>query len=144
MKKWMILAISVLILAILGAGLGYKYIYNKPHRDYDRAAPDFILSSAELFSSYLSAREDSENLYNGKVIQISGKFSSIEQADSLHIIVFALQEGMFGDEGIRCTLLPGYVPVANALKDQEMVTVKGYCTGYNDTDVIMVKCSIVN
>lgn len=144
MKKWMLIMISLLVLGVLGAGLGYKYIYNKPHRNFDQAEPDFILSSTELFASYLSEREVAEQNYNGKVIQIEGEFSSLEHADSLHIVVFVMQDGMFGDEGIRCTLLPRYVDMAKNLEDQKMVTLKGYCTGYNDTDVILEKCSIVD
>lgn len=143
MRKWIIIAISLLVLGIIGAGIGYKYVYNKPHRDFDQATPDHVLSSAELFSSYLTDRTASENKYNGKVIQISGKLTSLEHTDSLHIVVFAMQEGMFGDEGIRCTLLPKYAGEAHNYSSNDLIMLKGYCTGYNDTDVILEQCSIL-
>jgi hypothetical protein len=67
----------------------------------------------------------------------------VETPDSLTIVVFALGEGMFGDEGIRLTMLDNHSQAAIALLKDASATLKGYCTGYNGTDVILEKCSIV-
>jgi len=40
-------------------------------------------------------------------------------------------------------MLDNYRDDALALQKDQMVTIKGYCTGYNDTDVILEKCSII-
>lgn len=143
MNKWVIIIGTLLILGIIGGIVGYKYVYNKPHRNYETAVADYSVSCEELFTSYNSSVSEAETKYNGKVLEINGVLSEIEAVDSLTIVVFSLQEGMFGDEGIRCTLLSNYKKAAENLVVGKRVTIKGYCTGYNDTDVILEKCSII-
>ena len=73
-----------------------------------------------------------------------GKLSKIEASDSLVTAVFVFGQGDFGDEGIRCSMLPKYSFEAGKLQPDGEIKVKGYCTGYNETDVILEKCSIIN
>lgn len=143
MKRWMFIVTSILILGILGALLGYKFIYNKPHRNYETASVDYAISCEALFAEFINSRAEAENKYNGKVLEINGILSVVENPDSLSIVVFALQEGIFGDEGIRCTLLSNYRDKTKSLQAGDRVTIKGYCTGYNDTDIILEKCSLI-
>ena len=143
MNKWIKITMVLLILGIGAAVLGYFFIYNKPHRDYEKATADFQVSGETLFSAYVSDRSAAETKYNGKVLEVTGPVSAVESRDSLTIVVFVMGEGMFGDEGIRFTLLDHYKEAASALASDQMVTIKGYCTGYNETDVILEKCSII-
>ncbi len=143
MKKWLIVLLVLFVLGLTGAGLVYKYIYNKPHRNFEMAKPDFVLPAKELFESYRNMRKDAEQKFNGKVLDISGKLKSVEVSDSLVIVVFTFAEGLFGDEGIRCTMLPKYNAEAEDLSPDAAIEIKGYCTGYNDTDVILEKCSLI-
>jgi len=142
MNKWIKILSILVIIGILAAFAGYKFIYNKPHKDYEKAEADFKIDSKALFSAFTTNRVESEQKFNGKVLEISGKISSIEEIDSLVILVFAIQEGMFGDEGIRCTMLSKFNEKTVGLVAGSQVRIKGYCTGYNDTDIIMEKCSI--
>ena len=142
MKTWVKILLILIVLGIIGAGLGYKFIYNKPHRDYEKAKADFTLPAKDLFEAYRNSKQEAEQKYNGKVIDISGKIKSVEDVDTLVIVVFAFSEGMFGDEGIRCTMLPKYKPADLKIMVNSVVDLKGYCTGYNDTDVILEKCSL--
>jgi hypothetical protein len=50
---------------------------------------------------------------------------------------------MFGDEGIRCIMLQNQNKKLQGFASQDIITIKGYCTGYNDTDVIIEKASII-
>ena len=50
---------------------------------------------------------------------------------------------MFGDEGIRCIMLPNQNELMKKYGTSTLITIKGYCTGYNDTDVIIEKASVV-
>jgi len=77
-----------------------------------------------------------------KVIVISGLVSHLESPENMTIAVFALEQGIFGDEGIRCTMLPNHSENILLYAGKE-IKIKGYCAGYNDTDVILEKCSIV-
>jgi hypothetical protein len=58
--------------------------------------------------------------------------------------VFIFDEGMFGEEGVRCTMLDSQNEKMDKDHAGTEVRVKGYVTGYNDTDVILEKCSIIN
>ena len=142
MSKWIKIIAVLFILGILAGILGYVFVYNKPHKDYEHARAEYIMTGQELFSHYVANRSEAEGKYNGKVLEVSGRVSSVESPDSLTVVVFALSQGIFGDEGIRFTMLDNYRERANALQENEPVTIKGYCTGYNDTDVILEKCSI--
>jgi hypothetical protein len=142
MKKWLKITIIVSLAGLIGAGLGYKYVYNKPHTNYEKANPDFNLLGQDLFSQYRSKQAEAEQMYNGKVLLVSGILNKIETPDSLTVAVFVLDEGLFGEEGIRLTMLPKFASETNSYLNQNVV-LKGYCTGYNGTDVILEKCSIV-
>ena len=143
MNKWIKIIIALFIIGIIAAGLGYKFIYNKPHRDFEKAKPDFTLEAKELYYNFKNTKSESEQKYNGTVILISGLIKSVEISDSMVIAVFAFEEGMFGDEGIRCTMLPGYNEPVKSLKPDDEVRLKGFCSGYNETDVIMEKCTLL-
>jgi hypothetical protein len=143
MKKWIIILGTLFIAALIGAGIGYKYVYNKPHPDYEKAESDYIITAKELYYEYVNERTESEQKYNGKVIELTGLLNDIELHDSLAIAVFIFEEGMFGDQGIRATFLDKYIADAAKMKSNDIIKIKGYCTGYNDTDVILEKCSIL-
>lgn len=142
MNKWLKIIIGLAIAGTIAAGLGYKFIYNKPHKNYEKATPDYGLTTHELFSEFRNERQDSEQKYNGKVIVIAGILDKIETVEDMTIAVFVLEEGMFGDEGIRCTMLTNHVENIESFIGKN-IKLKGYCTGYNETDVILEKCSIV-
>ena len=141
MSKWYKIIAVFVILGALGGILGYYFVYNKPHTDYEKAAPDYRITGQQLFHEFTDNATLAQQAYNGKVLEVSGTVTSVENPDSLTIVVFALNEGLFGDEGIRFTMLEAYHKDANALHPGDAITIKGYCTGYNDTDIILEKCS---
>ena len=143
MKKLLMIVGILAVAGIIGGMYGWFFVYNKPHRDYEKAKADYVVTAGECYQKYAGGT-DVECEYTGKVLQISGKPSLVEQADSLVILAFVFNEGMFGDEGIRCTMLPAYNETTLALNTDRGVTVKGFCSGYNGTDVVLEQCSIVN
>jgi hypothetical protein len=140
MKKLVKIIGVLAILGILGAAYGWFFVYNKPHVNYEKAEPDAVLSAKECYQAF--SAENSENL--GKVLLLNGVPTAVEQQDSMVIVVFAFNQGMFGDEGIRCTMLPNHNKTALALDFSKEIKIKGKCQGYNGTDVILEHCSIVN
>lgn len=144
MKKWMKIVAVLAILGIAAAAAGYFFVYNKPHTNYEKMDADFSLNASDLFNEFKTNKSMAEPKYNGKVVEINGMLTKVEESDSLIIAVFVFDQGMFGDEGIRCTMLPKY---KNHLKNTQLgsqIQLKGYLTGYNDTDVIFEKCSITS
>jgi hypothetical protein len=142
-KKLIIAAIALFAIGLVSAGLVYQFVYNKPHRDYERAKPVFIIAATDLFDSFRTDREKAEKKYNGQVVLLSGKLDKIEVSDDLVTGVFVFGQGMFGDEGIRCTMLPQHAPGLKSIPEGSDVQIKGFLTGYNDSDVILEKCSII-
>ena len=127
---------------IVAAIMFYQFVINKPHPDYETKKTDFALTAKDLYEQYAANKKTAEEKYNGKVLEISGTFKSIEKNDSLAVVVFSFKEGMFGDEGIRCTFLPKFTAKVNGLNKNSVTRIKGFCSGFNDTDVIMEKCSL--
>jgi len=115
MKTWLKILIGLAVLGIIAAVLVYVFVYNKPHPDYEKLEAAFSLSPQELYTAYTGSKEDSQKKYNGQLIELTGALNKIETADSLVIAVFVFNQGMFGDEGVRCTMLPKYNQVAKTL-----------------------------
>jgi hypothetical protein len=143
MRTWLKILIVLFVVGLISAFLVYKYVYNKPHPDFESMSPDYSLSAQELYSNFTSDKTTSETKYNGKVIEISGALSKVETTDSLVIAVFALNQGVFGDEGVRCSMLKKYHDETKLIAPGTQVKIKGYCTGFNDTDVIVEQCGII-
>lgn len=142
MKTWIKIVLAIVLIGIIAALLGYFFIYNKPHKDYEKAKPAFTLPAKELYDAFVSRKDESSAKYNDQVILLSGRVSKIEATDSLVIAVFVFNQGMFGDEGIRCTFLPKYNETARKILPDSEIRVKGYCAGFTDTDVILEQCSL--
>ena len=143
MSKIIKILIGLAIVGILTAVYVWFFVYNKPHMDVAHAKADFSQPAGQLYSEFKQNKEATSAKYNGKVLEISGQLSKIEEADTLMTAVFVFEQGMFGDQGVRCALLPDQFEKAKSMKADSPVTVKGYCTGFNDTDVILEKVSFV-
>lgn len=142
MKTWVKILLGLVIVGIIGIVLGYFFIYNKPHPHYDTMKPAFTLTAQELYDSFKRNSTEAQQKYNGQVIEINGSIAKKEMTDSTTVLVFVFEQGMFGDLGVRCTILEKYRDLAQNLTDGATVKVKGYCTGYTD-DVILEQCSII-
>jgi len=143
MKNWIKILIVMIIFGAIGAWAGYTFMYNKAHTDFEKADAEYSMSAKQLFDEFRNDAETAGAKYNGKVIELSGTPTKVEEADSLVIAVFAFDEGMFGAEGVRVTMLPNH---AETLRKYSLTTdlkLKGFCPGYNGTDVIIESGSVV-
>lgn len=143
MKKFLKIILILAAVGIVAAILVYKFYINKPHADIEKAKPEFVLSAQDLYNEFKNDLAATSTKYNGKVLELTGNLTKIEKPDTLVLMVFVFNEGMFGDEGVRCTMLPNHNEKALALLPGALVKVKGYCAGFNDPDVILEKCSVV-
>ena len=142
MKIKLILLI-LLIIGITAAAYVYFFVWNKKHPDFRELPADIFMNAEQLYSDFARQADSASQEYNGKILQIHGDITRIEKVDSLTIAVFVYNEGMFGDEGIRCTFL---TPVGDSLSTDDNLIgqdIKGFCSGFNETDVILEKCSLV-
>ncbi len=143
-KRWILLAGSLAIVGIIAAILIYVFVYNKPHPDYLKADSDYSITAADLFVEFQSDAQAANKKYNGKILAVKGSLDSVETTENQTIAVFAIEEGLFGDEGIRMSMLPESSTQLTQITPGSEIVIKGYCTGFNETDVIMEHCSIIN
>jgi hypothetical protein len=102
------------------------------------------MAATDLYKEFTADKAGAGTKYNGKVIIVTGNLTKTENTDTLVTSVFVFNQGMFGDEGLRCTMLPKYREQAGKIPPGSEIKIKGYCTGFNDSDVILDKCSIIN
>lgn len=143
MKTWIKILLVLGVVGIAAAFLVYHFVINKPQPDFEKIKPEYSLNAGALFNEFKTNKQNAHRLYNGKMIEITGKLARVESADTLTIAVFVFNQGMFGDEGIRCILMKKFTSDAKKLKPDGFIRIKGYCTGFNDTDVIMEHCSLI-
>jgi len=141
MKTWIKIVLGLAVIGIIGAVMGYIFIYNKPHPDYEHLKADFTLQAQVLFDEFVTDNMAANQKYNGKMVELTGPITRMEITDSLTTAVFVFRQGDFGDEGIRCTVLPKFTEMAQNLQPGSVIKIKGYCTGYTG-DVIFEQCSI--
>jgi hypothetical protein len=142
-KKLLIILGILFVLGVVAAFLVIKYVINKPHPNYAVVKPDMEVRAKRLWTDFSSNQEIANKRFTGKVLQFEGQITRVEMNDTLCIVVFAYKAGDFGDEGIRVTMLPQYIEASRHIDPFKSVKLKGLCTGFNGTDVIIEKGSIV-
>jgi hypothetical protein len=144
MKNWLKILIAIIILGVIAAYLVNKFYINKPHADIEHATPAYTMSADELWKQYNADLKLSDSLYTGKVIEVSGNLSRADKSDTLTFAVFVMEaDSMFGDKSIRCEMLPNYSAELTSIASGTAVKIKGFCNGFDQTDVKFSKCSVV-
>ena len=141
MKKAFKIIGIIAVIGLIAGFLVYQFVYNKPHPDYEKEEAVYTLPAKKLYQEFKNQTDSANEKYSGKIIAVTGELDKVVNTDSLTIGVFAFSSGMFGEEGIRCTMLPEYTKKAKALNTPTNIKIKGLCTGFNDPDVIMEHCS---
>ncbi|MDP3463509.1 MAG: hypothetical protein Q8S18_12025 [Bacteroidales bacterium] len=137
MKKWMKILGILAALGVAGAIVGYVFVYNKSHPDYEKKTAKYVVSAEELFFAFKKDEMATSNQFNGQLIEITGIMNEVEATDESRIVYMVLGEGMFGNEGVRISMMASQNEACDALSVGKQITVKGLCVGYNETDVII-------
>jgi len=142
MSKKIKFLLGALIVIVIGGISIYLYI-NKAHPNYLKLKPEYTLTAKSVFDEFKANSKATAQKYNGKMIALNGTVTNVEATDTLVTVVFAFSQGLFGDEGVRCAMLKEENKDARLLKVGSSVDLKGLCQGYNETDVIFEKCSLI-
>lgn len=106
----------VLLVLILLAFVGYKYIY-QDHRDIQKEQAEFVVTSNYIANEFFQNPIETEKKYLNKTVQISGTITEINENDiTLNNTVFC----QFANT------------INSTLKTNDIITVKGRCIGYDD------------
>lgn len=141
MKTWKIIVLAIAVAGLIAALYVWFFVYNKPHRDYIVAEPDMELTAEQLYFDFIEDEQLAHETYNGKVLEIQGELTNVEQVEDMVILNFVIDEGMFGGEGVRFTMFEPFHQEALSLEAGTMLTVKGFCTGFTGSDVILEHAS---
>jgi len=144
MKKLLIIVLILAITGLIAAALVFKFYVNKPHDDIEKAAPDYSLTAREIWKQYTSGYRTADSLYTGKVIELSGTLNRTDKSDSIVYVVFVMEvDSIFGDKSVRCEMLHKFNNEILTFASGTPVKIKGFCTGFDETDIKFNKCSIV-
>jgi len=133
MKKVLLYLLPIGVVAIIAA----YFIYNKPHRNMEKAAADLQVTATELFSEFETDESAANEKYLEKVVVVEGQVSDVSTSEEGNISL-TLQSGndMFG---IICQFDKLSEHARTEFAVGEMVTIKGICTGML-MDVVLVRC----
>ena len=144
MKKALRIAAILAVIGVVAAALVWKFYINKPHEDIENATASYSMATEEIWKQYNADLKNADSLYTGKVIELTGKLNRTDKSDTLVYAVFVMEaDSMFGDKSVRCEMLQKYNNEASSLPKDSPVKIKGFCTGFDQTDIKFNKCSIV-
>ncbi len=144
MKNLLRIALILAGLGLITAALVWKFYVNKPHEDIENTTPAYSMSAEQLWKAYTSDMKTADSLYNGKVIELSGVMNRTDKSDSLVYAVFVMEiDSMFGDKSVRCEMLQKFADETAQLSPDVPVKIKGFCTGFDGTDIKFNKSVII-
>jgi gas vesicle protein len=133
MKKTIL--IGVLVLGAIGAITAYL-VYNKPHKNMEKAAADIALEAETLFTAYKTDEQAADAQYLDKVVQVSGTVKGVSQEGGKTSVTLDSGDQM---SGVVCELDELTKHPRTDFQVGEQVTFKGMCTGFL-LDVVLVRC----
>jgi hypothetical protein len=136
-KKSVLISITIIIIC-LGIGGWYVYtkILNPPHREVKQEVA-MKVDAEKIFQAYTANEKTANATYLDKAIEVSGKITSIaKNADSSIVVFLQTSDPIFG---VKCTMEGN----ASALKEGDVVIIKGICTGFIN-DVVVIRSYVVN
>jgi hypothetical protein len=132
MRKKYIFGIIIIVLFLVGLGV-YK-VY-KPHQNVSGEDAVASLSAQDLYHEFQTDENTANKKWVGKVIEVSGIVSSVNETDSY----VSINLKAAADGGVNCSVLKKDLSSADHFKNGDSVTVKGKCTGFL-MDVNLVDC----
>lgn len=134
---------SVLGLAALGAAVGY-YLFNKGPVDVKNTGGTKV-TATELYEAFSKDSSGAQKKYTEKIIEAAGIVSQVSQnqQNQAIILIKTNEAGAF----VNCTM----EGPANAVKENDAVTIKGICSGIGQGnedlgikgDVYLTRCYLI-
>lgn len=134
MQKRYFFGIGIFLLFLAAWGI---YKVTLPHRNASGEQSVATLSAKNLYSEFLNSEEAANKKWVGKVIDVSGIISTVnESGNYISINLRATDNG-----GVNCSILKKDLATGDKFKEGDSVTIKGKCTGFL-MDVNLVDCVV--
>lgn len=131
MKKIFLIVTGILILVV---AITAYMLWNKPHRNI-AIEKGVAIEATQLSMEYENNQDNANHKYLDKVLEVTGVIKDIStNQDGNTVIVL---DDIFS--GVQCTMKDS----SNAFAIDEVVTVRGICTGYT-IGVLMSECILSN
>ena len=138
MKTYIKIALFIVTFIALSAILAAIYMYNLKHTDMAKAKPDFVISSSSLQKAFENDENSASQKYINKILEVSGKISSVKPADNNVVSISLTAESDFSS--VICTF-PAITDPSVFVTGNE-ITLRGECSGFL-MDVLLNNCAIV-
>ncbi len=128
-------------LLIVGGLFAFKFMQPKPPLDIHSAPTEVTINAVSLYAEFEGSEMAANATYVGKVIEVSGILSAVEKSDAGGYVLNLKADSPLGQ--ITCNLAPKEKIFSEATAINQVVTVKGVCTGYL-FDVVIDNATIVS
>jgi len=129
----------ILFLLFLFVGIVLKgFIFKNSAKNLSNQTAIATLNSDELINSFTLNEKKSNSLYEGKVIEVTGKIKEISFLNDRITIILTNNNKTFG---VICDMNPNQKEKIKKLSNNQKITVKGICKGYLK-DVILLDCQL--
>lgn len=128
------------VIALLGAIGAFVMTQPKAELDVNKAKAALEINASNIYKSFSDDEVKANELYAGKVLEISGTLQAVDQDDAGNYKVTLDTEGQMGN--VVCTLEENSPNAVKTLEIGNSIAVKGVCTGYL-FDVIIDKAIIL-
>lgn len=136
MKKKILIVTGIIVVLIIAYTF---YQFNKPHLDIAAATPVSVLNADELFAEFDLNENEANQLYLGKIVQVSGIVYSVDVGTKSDLNVLLMgDDDMFG---VACNFNKDQLNKSE-INNGDQVTIKGECAGML-SDVVLIRCVIL-
>lgn len=123
MKKWSVIIVGFLAIAVIGFYATKWYLRSKPKRDVVQETAVNVTAQV-LWDAYNTNEFVADSLYNNKAVQVTGKVKKISQnQDGNTVVLLETGDPIFG---VNCT----FKETPKNIAEGANITFKGICTGF--------------
>lgn len=132
----------LLLVLVLGAGVAYYgwSEFNRKKADPADIEAQVSLDANMLLSAYEANEEAANTQYTGKSVEVKGTVREVKKNEDGTVEVILNTESALS--AVTCSCSGDNAKSAESLKPDEVVTVRGTCTGYL-SDVVITPCAII-
>lgn len=137
-KKNNILYIFIALLLLVN---GYYYVvpyFTNSNKNLELVAYEASINSNDLIDSYLISEAETNELYSGKIIEVSGFVKEVTFLNNRNTVILYSQHKT---SGVICDIHPSQIEKVKNLKEHQKIVVKGICKGFLK-DVVLLNCYI--
>ncbi|MEL6944003.1 MAG: hypothetical protein AAFO82_15180, partial [Bacteroidota bacterium] len=115
------------VIALLGAIGAFVMTQPKAELDVEQTASALEINASSIYKSFSDNEAKANELYSGKIIEISGTLQAVDQDEEGNYKVTLDSDGQMGN--VVCTLEAHNPSTVDELAIGESIAIKGLCTG---------------